>query len=112
MVLNYNVNADALGYGAGHAELLLEPEFALLRSEFWSLKPEKGDDVLIILGASDLLHTGERFVEWWGSGWPRAELVLGPLVGSSTAERLAETAGAAKAAGSLPDGGEPDGQRA
>jgi spore coat polysaccharide biosynthesis predicted glycosyltransferase SpsG len=93
-VLNYNVNADALGYGAGHAELLLGPEFALLRSEFWTLAPGKGDAVLIIPGASDLLRTGERFVEWWGSGWPRAELVLGPLVEYSMAERLAEAVGA------------------
>ena len=94
VVLNYNVNADALGYGTGHAELLLGPEFALLRSEFWSLAPGKGDAVLIIPGASDLLHTGERFVEWWGSGWPRAELILGPLVERAMAERLTETADA------------------
>ncbi len=39
----------------------------LLRREFWSLAPEKGDAVLIIPGASDLLHTGERFAEWWGA---------------------------------------------
>ena len=94
VVLNYNMNADLLGYEQGHAGLLLGSEYALLRSEFWSLAPEKGDAVLIIPGASDLLHTGERFVEWWGSDWPRAELVLGPLVESSMAERLSEAAGA------------------
>ena len=92
VVLNYNVNATSLGYEAGHAELLLGPKFALLRSEFWSLEPEKGDSVLIIPGASDLLHTSERFVEWWGSDWPRAELVLGPLVESSMARCLVEVA--------------------
>jgi spore coat polysaccharide biosynthesis predicted glycosyltransferase SpsG len=40
VVLNYNLNADALGYEKGHAELLLGSEFVLLRSEFWSLTPE------------------------------------------------------------------------
>ena len=90
VVLNYNLNAERLGYEEEDADLLLGPEFALLRSEFWTLTPKKGDDVLIIPGASDLLRTSEKFVEWWESGWPCAELVLGPLVERSTAEHLAE----------------------
>jgi spore coat polysaccharide biosynthesis predicted glycosyltransferase SpsG len=90
VVLNYNLNAELLGYARGYAELLLGPEYCLLRSEFWSLAPEKGDGILIIPGASDLLNVGEQFAEWWRSDWPRAELVLGPLVERSTVEHLSE----------------------
>lgn len=88
IVLNYNLNAELLGYEAGNAELLLGPEYTLLRSEFWDLKPEKGDTILIIPGASDILNTGEQFLKWWKKDWPGAELVLGPLVENSKAMRL------------------------
>lgn len=92
ILLNYNLNAKLLGYESGQAELLLGPEYALLRSEFWDLKPEKGDTILIIPGASDILNTGEQFIKWWRKDWPGAELVLGPLVESSKAMRLAGAA--------------------
>lgn len=89
IVLNYNLNARMLGYETGQAELLLGPEFTLLRKEFWDLKPEKGNTILIIPGASDILNTGEQFFKWWEKDWPEAELVLGPLVERSKAMRLA-----------------------
>lgn len=93
-VLNYNFNADQLGYERQFAHLMLGPEYALLRREFWDLKAEDGDTVLIIPGASDLLNTSERFVKWWqeGEGWPKAELVLGPLVDPSLAVSLTDGA--------------------
>lgn len=88
IVLNYNLNAELLGYEAGNAELLLGPEYTLLKKEFWDLKPVKGDTLLIIPGASDMLNTGGQFIKWWKKDWPEAELVLGPLVESSKAMRL------------------------
>lgn len=91
-VLNYNLNAGSVGYRQGCAKLLLGPEYALLRRDFWDLSSEAGVDILIIPGASDLLDTSGRFVEWWGEGWPRAELVLGPLVAPSAVESLVKAA--------------------
>lgn len=89
IVLNYNLNAGLLGYETGQAELLLGPEYTLLRKEFWDLKPGKGNTILIIPGASDILNTGEQFLKWWQKDWPRAELILGPLVERSKAMRFA-----------------------
>lgn len=92
VLLNYNLNAPTLGYETGHAELLLGAEYALLRSDFWSLSPTEGKGILIIPGASDLLNTSGQFAKWWGDDWPAAELVLGPLVEHLAAERLIESA--------------------
>ena len=93
ILLNYNLNATSLGYETGCAKLLLGPEYALLRSDFWELAPGGGERILIIPGASDPLNTGAQFAAWWGEGWPKAELVLGPLVSSSVAENLGGAAG-------------------
>jgi spore coat polysaccharide biosynthesis predicted glycosyltransferase SpsG len=92
ILLNYNLNARLLGYETGQGKLLLGPKYTLLRREFWDLKPEKGNFILIIPGASDILNTGEQFLKWWQKDWPGAELVLGPLVERSKAMRLAGTA--------------------
>ena len=92
VLLNYNLNAPTLGYETSHAELLLGPEYALLRSDFWSLSPTEGKGILIIPGASDLLNTSGQFAKWWEDDWLAAELVLGPLVKPSAAERLVESA--------------------
>lgn len=92
VLLNYNLNGLRLGYEEGFAHLLLGPEFALLRREFWDLEPEEGHAILIIPGASDLLNTSGYFISWWGDDWPKADLVLGPLVDSAVAEDLTERA--------------------
>lgn len=92
VLLNYNLNASTLGYETSHAELLLGAEYALLRSNFWSLSPTEGKGILIIPGASDLLNTSGQFAKWWEDDWPTAELVLGPLVEPLAAEQLIESA--------------------
>lgn len=89
ILLNYNLNASSLGYESGHAGLLLGPGYALLRKGFWELAAGEGDTVLIIPGASDLLNTGGQFTDWWKGDWPKAELILGPLVSASLAEEIA-----------------------
>ncbi len=91
-LLNYNLNAASVGYRRGHAELLLGPEYALLRSDFWSLSPEEGADLLVVPGASDMLNTLGRLVEWWGEDWPRVQMVAGPLVPSAVFASLMESA--------------------
>ncbi|NLK18548.1 MAG: hypothetical protein GX310_02005, partial [Synergistaceae bacterium] len=89
ILLNYNLNASSLGYESGHAGLLLGPGYALLRKSFWELAAGEGNTVLIIPGASDLLNTGRQFTDWWKADWPKAEIVLGPLVSPSLAEEIA-----------------------
>lgn len=93
-VLNYNLGAEKIGYIPGRAELLLGPRYTLLRREFRNLVPEKGDSILIIPGASDLLNVGERLAEWWRGDWPHADLILGPLVEQSKVEYLSDAADA------------------
>ena len=92
VLLNYSLNAESPGYNRGHAELLLGPQYALLRRDFWDLSPEEGTDLLVIPGASDMLNTLPRMVEWWGSDWPPAQMVSGPLVPLSVFEALQKTA--------------------
>lgn len=81
IILNYNLGAEGLGYSGKGAELLLGPEYTLLRKEFAELVPENGNTVLVVPGASDMNNVGEIFSGWWQPGWPKGELALGPLVG-------------------------------
>lgn len=81
ILLNYNLGADGIGYSGKGAELLLGPEYTLLRKSFAELVPVNGGTVLVVPGASDMNNVGEAFAGWWQPGWPSGELVLGPLVG-------------------------------
>ena len=88
ILLNYNLGAEGLGYSGKGAELLLGPEYTLLRKEFAELAPVKGDKALVVPGASDMSNVGETFAGWWQPRWPGGEVVLGPLVGEEQYQKV------------------------
>lgn len=92
ILLNYNLGAENLGYEVERAELLLGPQYALLRREFWTLVPEEGGTLLLVPGASDMLNTCERFADWWREDWPAAEFILGPLSEPDVVSRVVQVA--------------------
>jgi len=96
ILLNYNLGADDLGYSGKEAELLLGPEYTLLRKNFTKLAPVKGDKVLVVPGASDMNNVGETFAGWWQPRWPGGELVLGPLAGEEQYQKVLSSAATQK----------------
>lgn len=80
VVINYAIGARREFYASGACRYLLGPAYALLRREFWSLKPREGGYVLFAPGAADVLGCSRRMIEWWRPEWPRLLAVLGALV--------------------------------
>jgi spore coat polysaccharide biosynthesis predicted glycosyltransferase SpsG len=90
ILLNYNLGAESLGYFHKSSKLLLGPQFALLRKNFWNLKGMPGEKILIIPGAGDSKNTAESFAGWWGEDWPSVELILGPFVGKEKVRTVSD----------------------
>lgn len=90
ILLNYNLGAESLGYFHKSSKLLLGPQFALLRKNFWNLKGMPGEKILIIPGAGDSKNTAESFATWWEKDWPTAELILGPFVGKEKVRTISD----------------------
>ncbi|MDR1133037.1 MAG: hypothetical protein LBL05_02685 [Synergistaceae bacterium] len=88
IVINYGVGASRNLYGDEDCEFLTGPRYALLREEYWRLRPKDGDYVLFTAGASDVLNCSADISGWWSGGMKRLIVVLGPFVAEEAKLRV------------------------
>jgi spore coat polysaccharide biosynthesis predicted glycosyltransferase SpsG len=94
ILINYGIGANRRLYGDAPRKFLLGPRYALLREEYWRLRPKDGDYTLFTAGASDVLNCSADISSLWRTDMGRLIVVLGPLISEETKLRvLRETSG-------------------
>lgn len=94
ILINYGIGANRSLYGDACRKFLIGPRYALLREEYWRLRPKAGDYTLFTAGASDVLNCSADISGWWRGDMGRLIVVLGPLVSEEAKLRvLRETSG-------------------
>jgi spore coat polysaccharide biosynthesis predicted glycosyltransferase SpsG len=80
ILINYGIGASRNLYGDAGCKFLIGPRHALLREEYWRLRPKDGDYALFTAGASDVLNCSSDISNLWRADMGRLIVVLGPLV--------------------------------
>ncbi|MDL2263823.1 hypothetical protein LJC31_04125 [Synergistaceae bacterium OttesenSCG-928-I11] len=88
VVLNYGIAASPSLYRCDSAEYVLGPRFALIRKDFWEVEPTKGDNVVFVAGASDVLNASAGIVEMWRDDWPELLVIAGSLLNGEKRSKL------------------------
>jgi spore coat polysaccharide biosynthesis predicted glycosyltransferase SpsG len=92
VLVNYGIGASASLYHNPSAHYLLGPRYTLLREEYWDTEACRGDYVLFVPGASDVMDAAEQLLEMWREDWPQLVIALGALVPEGRRRRAAGAA--------------------